>query len=776
MQVTIDNLNGAGPIDYTASIESKNSVVIKRQLNAPSECSLSFLPDAQGLPVPIRYARLSVSDSGGLVLFTGYVATEPAMVLAGSGVMGASYKAEITAISDEVLLDSVHSIKTTTALNQPVAESLQTLARLSGAAPLTLSSGSSSGVVGRYVALAGSKWSEAAGTLSASARSAYRVVSGVTSITPVGTVAHRLSEADGSLQLSELKAAAVKLLANDVTVCGRIEPAAYVIESFLGDGVTKEFQLQGLPFVVSASETLRLTDLFQGSTLNAQIWQWSDSGSRLSITANGVTCAGGSGRDGETVLSLIDEIELGGSIVLETGGVLIGAGSEGLLLGLYEGSVSLSNSFAAFQVSQASGATQVSATVNGAVGGSSFQPAAGHIYTLRIRLYCPEMERVNQSYYYLDNTGVNNYGGNVIVAPGHLVMEVQDVTSGAPGIPVVLYDGTVTAAPPACTVGLFDSGALVCSIKTFSCTQGAPVWVTATPTGGTPASQYVGATAEGGSCKVDSGGRLTFYAATIPANGALITVSYRTRHRAVARRSIAQSTGSTGATSAAPATTTWIGTVREPPAWSSVDCDNAAAALLKSSASASAAWAGTYTGWNTEATGGDVWPGDVLAINSVSAGIDAVVVVREVQVNMGSASPQLVKYTIRFANDWAEELALKLSDSVPEDAWLPALPASGGAPLINLFGMNVTAITGTQIQVDAGVAPPNGGGFEVKRKDWTFGPGQDSDLVLRTPVQHFIIPRLNAVEQYYVRMYDGSTPPNYSQFSSAVFVSIPLGS
>jgi len=218
----------------------------------------------------------------------------------------------------------------------------------------------------------------------------------------------------------------------------------------------------------------------------------------------------------------------------------------------------------------------------------------------------------------------------------------------------------------------------------------------------------------------------------------------------------------------------WIVTVTKPTPWSSVDCDNAATALLKSSAVASAAWEGTYTGWNVEVNGGDVWPGDVLAISSASAGVDALVVVREVDVAMGCASPQMVKYTIRFANDWAEDLALKLSSTVPEDAWLPTAPTVGGTPLINLLTLQVVAITGSEIQVNAGVAPPSGGGFEVKRKDWTFGPGTDSDLVLRSPVQHFIIPRLAAVEQYYVRMYDGSTPPNYSGFSSAVFVDVPL--
>ncbi len=776
MQVTIDNLSGSGPIDYTGSINSAKSIVIKRQLNAPSECILFFLPDAQGLALPTRYSRVSVVDTGGLTLFTGYVATPPTMILIGGGLMGAYYQAQITAISEEVLLDSSLSVKAGAALNQTVGEALQTITRLSGAAALTLRPQSSPTIVGRYQAEAATKWSVAAGILASSARTAYRIISGVTTIAPVGATVHTLNEMDGSLQLSGLQVATVKLLANDVTVCGRIEPAAYVSETFVGDGVTKEFQLSSLPFEAIASEQFKLNDLFSGSTLNNQVWEWVDSGGRLSITANGATCIGGSGRDGETVLSAISEVELGGSIVLEAGGVQISAGSQGLVLGLYNGSVSLGNCFAAFQVSQSGGATQLSAVVNGVVGGSSFQLVGGHLYTLRMRVYCPEIERVNQSYYYLDTNGINSYGGEVMVAPGHLVLELQDVTSGAPGLAVVLYDGAISILPPACTIGLFDSGDLTCSIKTFACKQSSPLWVALTPVGGTPVSQFIGATAENGVCKLASGGKVTFYNGTIPPGGALIAVSYRTKHRAVARRSIPQSANETGASSAAPATAMWIGTVSQPPAWSSTDCDNAATALLKSSAVASAAWAGRYTGWNVEANGGDVWPGDVLAIASVSAGINALVVVREVQIEMGSASPQKVKYAIRFANDWAEELALKLSDTVPEDAWLPALPATGGAPLINLITMQVVAITGSQIRVNAGVAAPSGGGFEIKRKDWTFGPGQDSDLVLRTPVQNFIIPRLAAVEQYYVRMYDGSTPPNYSQFSSAVFVDVPLSS
>jgi hypothetical protein len=120
-------------------------------------------------------------------------------------------------------------------------------------------------------------------------------------------------------------------------------------------------------------------------------------------------------------------------------------------------------------------------------------------------------------------------------------------------------------------------------------------------------------------------------------------------------------------------------------------------------------------------------------------------------------------------------LGLKLSEAIAADALLPqtALNAPGDA-LANLQQLQVVSSTGTALQLDAGMAPPAGGGFEVRRRDWDFGPGVDQDLVLRSPVRSFSIPREGQVERYYVRMFDASTPPVYSRFSSAVFTNLPV--
>ena len=267
-------------------------------------------------------------------------------------------------------------------------------------------------------------------------------------------------------------------------------------------------------------------------------------------------------------------------------------------------------------------------------------------------------------------------------------------------------------------------------------------------------------------------GRLRFYPTSIPQAGELIAVSYRTRHRSVARHANTTSITQESNGGILPGTAVWIGTVTRPEPRSSLDCENAAAALLDLGTDRGAAWRGKYTAWNLEMQG-DVWPGDLLAITSTSANMTANVVVRTVELELSCTSPGLVKYVLSFANDWADALAIKTSDSVPVDVWLPQQPETT-PPLANLNALTISSVTSSAITVNAVTTPPTNGGFEVRRRDWAFGPGTDSDLVLRSPVNNFTIPREAAMETYYIRMYDSSTPPNYSRFSSAVFVNVAL--
>ena len=137
-----------------------------------------------------------------------------------------------------------------------------------------------------------------------------------------------------------------------------------------------------------------------------------------------------------------------------------------------------------------------------------------------------------------------------------------------------------------------------------------------------------------------------------------------------------------------------------------------------------------------------------------------------------ASDPDLVQYAIEFSNDWANDLAVKTSRKVPADAWLPA--AIAPVYLANLNGLTVTAITATAVSVAAGATAPTGGGFEVRRRDFAFGPGNDPDLVIRSVAPNFDIPRATEADRFYVRLYDDSTPPNYSEFSVGLFVNLPL--
>ncbi|ODU54974.1 MAG: hypothetical protein ABT04_01810 [Granulicella sp. SCN 62-9] len=219
-----------------------------------------------------------------------------------------------------------------------------------------------------------------------------------------------------------------------------------------------------------------------------------------------------------------------------------------------------------------------------------------------------------------------------------------------------------------------------------------------------------------------------------------------------------------------PGTAQWLGRIVSPRSRSSVDCENAALAVLSSSDSRAAAIAGSYEAVNPA----DIWPGDVLAISRGSETLS--VVVRRVEIVAAPACPELLTYRIAFANDWAASLGLKLSEAIATDALLPQTAlTSPSNVLANLQQLQIVSTTGSALQVDAGTAPPTGGGFEVRRRDWSFGPGVDQDLVLRSPVRNFSIPREAQAERYFVRMYDGSTPPVYSRFSSAIFTNLPVG-
>ncbi|RSL17024.1 hypothetical protein EDE15_2552 [Edaphobacter aggregans] len=770
MKVTIDNLDGQGAVDYSAALCADVPLKIERVLNAPSRCSGMLDVSDAGLAVPMRRGRIVVISASGTVLFTGYVATEPQAVYAGTATKGPVYRYAFSAISDEWLLDKQSVPVSGAGLAQAAGQVLTTLTNRVDGGLFTTTGVLNGAAVGVFDPAPAGSWSVNAGNVAAATYASYRVLNGAVSLQPAGTVTHTLSDGDGTLQVAALQTSAVKELANDVTVSGEMEPAAYITETFAGDGTTTVFQLSEAPFRPkgAANSSLLLSDSFNQGVFNPQVWQLADPGSHLGLSAAGLTMTGGNGFDGQTTLMAIDAIEMGGTLVIEAGNVQFGVASDGVVCGLYSGVIERANCFVGYNVRQSGGSTVVIPLVNGAEVGMVYTLLSGHTYTLRIRLHCVETQRVLQRYYAMVDGAVEAFGGGVVSAPMAVVFELQDlgVASNTPA--TVLYDGAVTSSPASCSFVSVNSVQLFGSMGYCRVTQTGSAWVASTLPSGVKMTRLIGVAGEGINCTVSATGKVTFLAGRVPVAGELVTVTYRGQQRAIARLEDPASVAAE-AEGSAPGTARWLGKVLRPASRSSVDCENAAQAVLSFSASRAAAVAGTYEAMNPS----DVWPGDVLTITSRGKTMN--VVVRQVAIEDGSSWPEALTYRIAFANDWAEGLGLTLSEAIAADALLPLTAlATPGNVLANLQQLQVVSATGTALQVDAGTAPPAGGGFEVRRRDWDFGLGVDQDLVLRSPVRNFSIPREGQVEQYYVRMYDGSAPPVYSRFSSAVFTNLPV--
>ena len=774
MKMTIDNLDGTGAVDYSAALCADGPLKIARSLNVPSVCSGLLDVSEAALGVPVRRGRVVVTAANGTVLFTGYIATEPEALYAGAGLKGPVHRYGFSAVSDEWLLDKQAIPLSGAGLAQSGGQLLKTLTNRVDAGLFTTAGVMNGLSIGVFEPAQTDSWSANAGGIASATYAAYRVLDGAVSLQPAGTVTHMLSDGDGTLQVAALKTALVKELANDVTVSGEMEPTAYVTETFAGDGTTTVFQLSQAPFRAkkTANSSQLLTDSFNQSVLNKQLWQITDPGSHLGLSAAGLTMTGGNGFDGQTTLMAIDAVELGGALVIEAGSLQLGGASAGVVCGLYSGATQSANCFVGYNVRQSGGATVVSPFVNGTEVGTVFTMLEGHNYTLRIRLHCVEMQRVLQTYYAMVDGVVQAFGGGLVAAPMSVVFELQDLGASSNTPATVLYDGSVVSSPSSCSFVAVNSVQLIGSMGYCRVTQTGSAWLVSTLPSGVKMTRLIGVAGEGVDCKISATGKVTFFAGRVPIAGELVTVTYRGRQRSVARMEDSASVA-TEAAGGVPGTAQWLGKVLKPAARSSVDCESAALAVLSFSASRAAAASGTYAAVNPT----DVWPGDVLAVTSIGQTMS--VVVRRVDIVDGMACPEVLTYRMAFANDWAEELGLTLSEAIAADALLPqtaltSTTPTGGNVLANLQQLQVVSATGTALQVDAGMVPPAGGGFEVRRRDGNFGPGVDQDLVLRSSVRSFSIPREGQVEHYYVRMYGGSTPPLYSRFSSAVFTDLPV--
>lgn len=585
---------------------------------------------------------------------------------------------------------------------------------------------------------------------------------------PVGAAVHRVALSDVVLHEVDVASVALAELATYVTVSGEREAAAYVTELFRGDGTTSSFALSHAPFRAAGAGTL-VSDGFDDAVLNAQVWQRSDAGGYLSLGAGGLKMGGGNGYDGATVLRGVSLVEMGGTLVAEARDVLLTPGSDGVLLGLYSNAVNRGACVAGVRVRGTGGAQTLVALVNGVEQATTYSFAVGHRYALRVRLHCPEMQRVRTSYRALVDGVLQTFGGGLVDAPMQVVVEVQDLGLASSTLATVLYVGSMAMSAAQCIFAPVNSVALVGSVGSVGLRQTGSAWVTSTATDGTVTVRREGAVGTGADYAMSSAGVLSFDVGRVPQPGELVTVRYRRTRRAVARMQDAAAE-LMRAELALPGVPAWAGHVVRPVARSSADCAAAAQALLALATGAATAQSGRVEWVREAAATTDVAVGDALVI----AG-DAARTVQAVTVVDGHAVPELLTYRAAFAQGRAVSLSMTVGAGLAVDVVQPvAVTALSGSVIASLSGLQVTVASTTALQVDSGLEPPAGGGFEVRRSDVGFGTGGVTELVLQSPVRSFSVPRAAFRERFFVRMYDGSAVPVYSTASSVVVTNLPV--
>ena len=512
--------------DYTVALDAVRPLEVVRRLNEPTTCRMWLTLAAGGaLITPARNARVTVTGDDGTVYFTGYLAVSPLPEYAGLGMTGAVYRLELQAISDEILLDTQLIAPTAGTTGETVGQVLTGLVTQTGSSTLVTSALTLATPVSQFVPEAGRSWSALAGQAATMGRAAYKALSGALTVAQVGTTVHRLTEsngANGSLALGSLTltTAVARALANDVTVCGAEEPVAYVTEFFWGDGTTISFPLTEIPFFGPAAAEKIIYEQFNEAAINTSVWAFSDNGSYFSLTAPGLTMNGGSGIDGQSAMYWDEQVEAGGSQLLEAVGVQLAPGSAGIVAGLYSSTIlQAANCVAGFMVTAATGtgAVSISPYVQGAVSGTSFITNAANQYTLRTRVHCLEAERVTQQYRVVGDSGLVSFGGGGVVAEGWVEMELVEYVDGVAGTPVRLFDGAVGYLPGAFTVVAASSVNLIGTMRAIYMKGLGTEWVSTVAPGaliGTASTTPVGAVADGAVCQMTRTGLLNFLRGT----------------------------------------------------------------------------------------------------------------------------------------------------------------------------------------------------------------------------------------------------------------------
>ncbi|MGB7602369.1 MAG: hypothetical protein WBM24_18840 [Candidatus Sulfotelmatobacter sp.] len=780
MKLTIDNLQGQGAQDYTGAVDWTKPPKVQRKGNQPAELQFSLVANSPGFVIPVVGARVALGKTNGSDVFTGYVVAAPEYEYLGWGEQGPVYRYNLAAQSDEILLDQKTLPNRSPFVVRSAGNALRQLAQDLLPEEFDTSEVQDVDTLASYAVNPQKSFSFHAAEIALACRGNFRCMNGALVLTPVGANTYALNESDANFSPAGLWLNSPNLLVNDVTMIGLDEPQAYVRDYFAGDGESLTFYLSQTPF--AQTKPALIDEEYLGPGLDPTTWAVNDSSSAISVTAQTLQVAGGSGVDGQTTVSFVEQIELGGALELQHGDVSFAAASRGVLGGLYAGAISTAGCLAGFQITPSGAGSTIQALISGSETGPTMATTSGHQYFFTTYLYSMEVYRIGETYHSSSHPAGNGWGGAAVTADVRFVLEVQDIDPSNPATlmapATVLYDGVISSAPGFCTYALLNAMNMQCSISyTYVAHIPLPEVRTALPDA-SYVTQLVGAAADGGQCTISSTGTLNFYVQFLPVLNELIVASYRGSGRAVAQ----VENGASVALLQKGADDGTRGSVRvakTPSARTDVDCENAALAILDDATGT--AWSGTYETWSDFLPGGaeDIFPGDALMVNVPSRGALFTAIVREVEMEIVDPADDRSSYTIGFANDLASPLGIEYAASATTIALQDMPPLLQTAQVgayyqVNLEEAQITAVTSTTVEVDAGLAPASGTGIEVRQNDYGWGQANDRNLLGRFNTQTFSLPRLARTQNYFLRLYDSSSPPKYSRYSAALHVDYPL--
>ncbi len=771
MNLLIDNNDGLGQQDYTAYVDANNPPKLTRRLNRAAVMTAWLASADPNFHPPVSGARVLLQRTDGFRLFTGYLVTAPELQYLGCGQAGLAWRYILQAVDDSCLLDhNALPVRTPFAF-RTAGDAVRTLANDVLPSGFDLSGVQDVGPLNQFVIVPQKTWTEHVQELATITRATYRAHDGKLYFEEVGQSTFTISEQDANFVPEGLVLLQSDQLRNDITIIGELEPLVYVRDYFLGDGTTLGFYLSDTPFS-KAAVTVFVED-YISSTLEPTLWSVTDPNGKVSISGGQLLINGG-----PATVTFVEQLELAGGLMMQHGQVVFNAASSGTFGAIYNGSVSDSNCIAGFAISANGANSSIQALVNGARVGSPIATTPGHIYGFTTQLFCNEAHRVHQTYLSSTHPAGNGRGGDSVPAAMRVVLSVHDVDPNNPGTlaapATVLYDYVLPAPPGFAGYALANGPNLRISVSFTRLQHVVDAEVRSMIPGGQFHTRLTGSFADGGECYVNSSAELRFYPPYPPQQNEQVVVAYRSSARAMSR---VQDTDSIAAHhhGSDSGRRSYVRRLKVPLAPTSIDCENAAVALLDDTVQP--AWAGEYRVISDFLPVGDVIPANAVQLSAPSRGASFTAIIREVELQVVSLRDDRSEYLLHFSNDAAELLAFKFETMTLPDpltaVFTTTIPSSS-LYLPALTAAQVTNVIATEITVDAGIAPPPGGGIEVRRSDGGWGAGSNGNLAGRFATQTFNLPRLSRVQGYYLRQYDASAPPKYSRDSALLYVDYPL--